>query len=74
MHWNGYTSGVGCVGGSAACDGSILLQCWQFAPVVCTSFVILEQMIDASSFAIMAEVPCGQQVRERCRWASVKVG
>ena len=33
MHWNGYSGRVGGVGGSAACDGAILLQCGQLALV-----------------------------------------
>ena len=31
MHWKGYSSRVGGVGGNAACDGAILLQCEQLA-------------------------------------------
>jgi len=57
MHWNGYSGRVGGVGGSAAWDGAVLLQCEQFAVVVCMSFVMPGQKIDASAFAVIAEVP-----------------
>ena len=54
MHWKGYTGKVGGVGGSAGWDGDILLQ---FALVACMLFVMPGQKIDASAFAVMAEVP-----------------
>jgi len=57
MHWNGYSGRVGGVGGRAAWDGAILLQCGQFALVACMSFVMPGQKIDASTFAVIAEVP-----------------
>ena len=59
MHWNGYAGRVGGVGGNAAWDGAILLQCGQFALVACMSFVIPGQKIEASesAFAVIAEVP-----------------
>ena len=56
MHWNGYSGRVGGVGDSAACDGAILFQCWQFTLVTCMSFVIPGQKIDASAFAVMVEI------------------
>ena len=45
------------VGGSATWDGAILLQCGQFALVSCMSFVMPGQKIDASAFAVIADVP-----------------
>ena len=33
MHWKGYSCVIGGVGGSAPCDGAILLQCEQLALV-----------------------------------------
>ena len=54
---NGYTGRVGGMGGKAACDGAILLQCRQLALVVWMSSIMPGQMIDASTFAVIAEVP-----------------
>ena len=48
---------MGGVGGSAACDGAILLQCEQLALVAWMSFVMPGQKIDASAFDVMADVP-----------------
>ena len=47
----------GGVGGRAACDGAILLQCEQLALVAGMSFVMPGQKIDASAFDVMADVP-----------------
>ena len=44
------------MGGSATWDGAILLQCEQFALMVCMAFVMPGQKIDASAFAVIAEV------------------
>ena len=52
-----YSGRVGDVGGSAACDGAILLQCEQFALVAWMSFVMSGQKIDASTFDVIADVP-----------------
>ena len=57
MHWNGYSGWVGGVGGSAVWDGTILLQCEQFALVVCMAFVMPGRKFDASAFAVNVEVP-----------------
>ena len=57
MQWNGYTGRVGGMGGNATCDGAILLQCRQLALVVRMSSVMPGQNIDASAFAVIAEVP-----------------
>ncbi len=57
MHWNGYSDKVGGVGGSAACDGAILLQWEQLALVALMSFVMPGQKTDASAFDVMADVP-----------------
>ena len=57
MHWNGYSGGVGGVGGSAACDGGILLQCEQLALVAWMSLVMPGQKIVASALEVMANVP-----------------
>ena len=48
---------MGGVGGRAACDGAILLQCEQLALVAWMSFVMPGQKIDASAFDVMADVP-----------------
>ena len=57
MHWNGYTGVIGVVGGIAACDGAILLQCRQLALVVWISLVIPGQKIEDSAFAIIVDIP-----------------
>ena len=57
MHWNGYSGRMGGVGGSAACDGVILLQCGQLALAAWMSFVMPGQKIDASALDVMADVP-----------------
>lgn len=57
MHWRGYSGRVGGVGGRAACDGAILLQCWQLALVAWMSFVMPGQKMDVSAFEIMVDVP-----------------
>ena len=56
IHWNGYSVGVGGVGGRFACEGAILLQSVQFALVAWISFIIPGQKIAASALEIMAEV------------------
>ena len=45
------------MGGSAACDGAILLQCEQLALVAWMSFVMPGQKIDASAFDVIVDVP-----------------
>ena len=57
MHWNGYTGREVGMGSNAACDGAILLQCRQLVLVVWMSSVMPGQKIDASAFAVIAEVP-----------------
>ena len=44
------------MGGSAACDGVILLQCEQLALVVWILLVMPGQKIDASALAVMVDV------------------
>ena len=48
--------GQGGVGGKAACEGAILLQCEQLALVARMSFVMSRQKIDASVFDIIVDV------------------
>ncbi len=50
---NGYFERIGGMGGRAAWDGAILLQCEQLALVVCMSLVMPGQKMDVSAFDIM---------------------
>ena len=60
---DGYSGRVGGVSGRAAWDGAILLQCGQFALVVCMSFMMPGQKIDAFAFVVIAEVPWWEACR-----------
>ena len=52
------------MGGSATCDGAILLQCEQLALVAWMSFVMPGQKIDASAFDVICALVGSMQGRQ----------
>ena len=74
MHWKRYTGKGGGVDGSAGWDGAIPLQCGQFTLVVCMSFVMPGQKIDASTLQSWLKWLGGQHVGQKGTLVSVRVG